>query len=224
MNIQLACLDMAGTTVVDDGLVLTAFDRALDTLDITDADLRERMRVYVVATMGESKITVFRALLETEARAQAANAAFERAYGDLIGELKPAPGAVETFARLRERGIRTALTTGFARSTQDAILDHLGWRSLVDLSLCPADAGGRGRPYPDMILLSILRLGVSDVRAVAVAGDTESDIAAGLAAGAGIVAGVLTGAHDRDRLTAAGATHILDGIADLVGLIPPQQR
>ena len=77
-------------------------------------------------------------------------------------------------------------------------------------------SGGRGRPYPDMILTCVLRLGIDDVRAVAVAGDTESDIRSGLAAGASIVAGVLTGAHDRDRLLAAGATHVLDSVAELV--------
>jgi phosphoglycolate phosphatase len=222
VNIQLACLDMAGTTVADDGLVLTAFERALDAIGITDRVVRDRMTAYVVATMGESKITVFRALLETETEAQAANAAFETAYGELVDQLKPLPGAVEFFGALRQQGIKVALTTGFSRPTQDAILDHLGWRHLVDLALCPADAGGRGRPYPDMILISILRLGITDVRAVAVAGDTESDIHTGLAAGASIVAGVLTGAHDRARLTAAGATHVLDGVADLIELLHPR--
>ena len=34
MRYQLAVLDMAGTTVADDGLVLAAFDPALSTLDI----------------------------------------------------------------------------------------------------------------------------------------------------------------------------------------------
>jgi len=218
---RLACLDMAGTTVADDGLVLAAFHRALDDIGVREDVVRIRMTDYVVETMGESKITVFRALLGEEDDAQAANRAFERAYGELISAIKPLPGAVETFAALRERGITVVLTTGFARPTQDAILAHLGWHDLVDAALCPGDVGGRGRPYPDMILTSVLRFGVPDVRAVAVVGDTASDIAAGLAAGASIVAGVTTGAHDRDRLRNAGATHVLDGVADVVELILP---
>jgi phosphonatase-like hydrolase len=220
-GIRLACLDMAGTTVADDGLVLTAFQRALDDIGVRDEVVRARMTDYVVATMGESKITVFRALLGDEDDAQNANTAFERAYGGLVDTIKPLPGAVETFAALRNAGVTVVLTTGFARTTQDAILTHLGWHDLVDATLCPSDVGGRGRPYPDMILTSVLRFGVPDVRAVAVAGDTTSDIAAGLAAGASIVAGVTTGAHDRDRLLAAGATHVLDGVADLVELLLP---
>jgi phosphoglycolate phosphatase len=219
MRIVLTCLDMAGTTVADDGLVLTAFGRALDDIGVHDQVVRGRMIDYVVETMGESKITVFRALLGDEDDAQAANTAFETAYGDLIGGIKPLPGAVETFAALRDLGIKTVLTTGFARSTQDAILAQLGWHDLVDATLCPGDVGGRGRPYPDMILTAVLRLGVPDVRAVAVVGDTTTDIAAGLAAGASIVAGVTTGAHDRARLLGAGATHVLDGVADVVGLL-----
>jgi phosphoglycolate phosphatase-like HAD superfamily hydrolase len=54
-----------------------------------------------------------------------------------------------------------------------------------------------------------------------VVGDTVGDIRSGLAAGARIVAGVLTGAHDRDRLTAAGATHVLDSVAQLTTLLLP---
>jgi phosphoglycolate phosphatase-like HAD superfamily hydrolase len=71
---------------------------------------------------------------------------------------------------------------------------------------------------PDMVLTAVLRLEIGDVRRVAVVGDTASDIASGLAAGARVVAGVLTGAHDRDRLRQAGATHVLDGVADIVAV------
>jgi phosphonatase-like hydrolase len=220
MTITLACLDMAGTTVADDGLVLAAFQAALGEIGVHDTAERERMTAYVVATMGESKITVFRAMLGgDEAGARAANVAFEAAYGQLIDKVEALPGAVDTFATLRANGIKVALSTGFSRVTTDAILDRLGWCDLIDASLCPADAAGRGRPYPDMILTAVLRLGIDDVRHVAVLGDTESDIKAGLASGASIVAGVTTGAHDRARLLAAGATHVLDGVADIVELV-----
>ncbi len=219
MTFTLACLDMAGTTVADNGLVLAAFQQALDEIGISDETVRARMTDYVIETMGESKITVFRTLLATEASAKAANVAFENAYARLIDKVEPLPGAADTFAALRDSGMKVALTTGFSRKTTDAILDRLGWREAVDLSLCPSDVGGRGRPYPDMILTCVLRLGIDDVRDVVVAGDTESDIRSGLAAGASVVAGVTTGAHGRDQLLAAGATHVLDSVSDLVELV-----
>jgi phosphonatase-like hydrolase len=210
--IRLACLDMAGTTVADDGLVLAAFAAALDARGVTAQAERARMTKYVVDTMGESKITVFRALFPgDETAAREGNAAFELT--------RALPGAVETFAALRANGVRVALTTGFSRKTADALLGHLGWRELVDLTLTPEEVGGRGRPHPDMILAAADRLSVDEPRAVAVLGDTASDIRSGLAAGARIVAGVLTGAHDRAGLAAAGATAVLDHVAEFPALV-----
>jgi phosphoglycolate phosphatase len=219
-EIRLACLDMAGTTVADDGLVLAAFGAALDALGVTQPGERSRMTTYVVDTMGESKITVFRALFPgEEAAAQEGNAAFETAYGERISLTRALPGAVETFGRLRADGVKVALSTGFSRPTVDALLEHLGWNGLIDLSITPGEVGGRGRPHPDMILAAASRLGVEDPRAVAVVGDTASDIRSGLAAGATIVAGVLTGAHDRSTLTEAGATRVLDHVAEFPALL-----
>ena len=218
--IRLACLDMAGTTVADDGLVLAAFAAALDTLGVEQERERERMTRYVLETMGESKITVFRALFPgEETAAQEGNAAFESAYGARVALTRALPGAEESFERLRAAGVKVALTTGFSRTTADALLEHLGWGGLIDLSLTPGDVGGRGRPHPDMILAAAARLSVDEPRAVAVAGDTASDIRSGLAAGARIVAGVLTGAHDRSTLTEAGATSVLDHVAELPALL-----
>lgn len=224
-EIRLACLDMAGTTVADDGLVLAAFSAALDALRVTEPAERERMTAYVVDTMGESKITVFRALFPgDEEAAQEGNAAFESAYGARVELTRALPGAVEAFAALREEGVAVALTTGFSRATADALLEHLGWHRLVDLSLTPGDVGGRGRPHPDMILAAAARLADGEPRAVAVLGDTASDIRSGLAAGAPIVAGVLTGAHDHATLTAAGATRVLGHVAEFPDLLREHAR
>jgi phosphonatase-like hydrolase len=225
-GITLACLDMAGTTVADGGAVLTAFRAALDALGVVGEAERGRMTEYVVATMGESKITVLRALFPgDEDRAQAANRAFESAYARGIDRAEPIPDAVETLEALREDGVRIALTTGFSRATADALLEHLGWRRLIDLSLTPQDVGGRGRPYPDLVLAAAARLADGNPARVAVAGDTVGDIRCGLAAGAPIVAGVLTGAHGRDRLAEAGATHLLGSVALLPAVLgDPESR
>ncbi|GAA3252202.1 phosphonatase-like hydrolase [Streptomyces lavendulae subsp. grasserius] len=224
-DLNLIVLDMAGTTVADDGLVERAFEHAAGRLGVEpgSADHAAKLQ-YVRDTMGESKISVFRHLFGTEELARRANSAFEQAYAELVdgGLVAPLPGARETIEKLRADGRTVVLTTGFARVTQDAILDALGWRDLADLTLCPADAGGRGRPYPDMVLTAFLRTGaVADVRHTVVAGDTVYDVLSGNRAGAGIVAGVLTGAHDRAALTGAGATHVLAGIAELPALLAP---
>ncbi|WP_424215549.1 phosphonatase-like hydrolase [Streptomyces sp. BI20] len=220
---DLVVLDMAGTTVADDGLVERAFDTAARALGVA-AGTEEHARHldYVRTTMGASKIAVFRHLFGSDELAHRANTAFEDAYAALVsdGLIHPLPGARDTLEKLRADGRTVVLTTGFARVTQDAILDALGWRDLPHLTLCPADAGGRGRPHPDMVLTALVRTrAVDDVRAVAVAGDTAHDVLTGRRAGAGLVAGVLTGAHDRATLTAAGPDHVLDSVADLPGLL-----
>lgn len=219
-TVDLAVLDMAGTTVTDDGLVEASFAAAFEDAGVEPGTPRaEELWRHVRDTMGQSKIEVFRAFLDDPA-ARRANAAFERAYLAQVdrGAAVPLPGAVATIATLRAAGIQVALTTGFARETQARLVRALGWDDIADLVLCPADAG-RGRPHPDLVLTAVLRLGIDDVARVAVAGDTASDVLTGRRAGASVVAGVLTGAHDAAALAAAGATHVLGSVAELPGLL-----
>ncbi len=220
--IRLVCLDLAGTTVADGGVVERSFVEALLETGVEPgspemAAALARLR----SAMGRSKLEVFRELFEgDDRRAHEANAHFEAAYHASVrrGEVTALPGAVETVTALRRAGMLVCFTTGFATVTRDELLASLGWTELADLALSPEDAG-RGRPFPDMILTAVLRLQVDDVRAVAVAGDTANDLLAGTRAGASVVAGVLTGAHDRAELEAAPHTHILPTVADLLPVV-----
>lgn len=219
--IRLACIDMAGTTVRDDGAVMDAFSAAMDAVGIVDGTPERKRAVgYTIETMGQSKIEVFRTLTGDRRRAEEANAVFEAAYlsGVRSGAAEPVAGAEEALTALRDAGVRVCLTTGFSAATRDALLASLGWEGLVDLVLSPGDVG-RGRPFPDMILTALLRLGIDDVRQVANVGDTASDVLSGLRAGASISAGVLSGAHAEPELRAVGATHLLGSVAELPGLV-----
>src|SRR5258705_434994 len=65
--IQLAVVDMAGTTVADDGLVVSAFEMAATAVGVPESGPeRDSARQYVLDTMGQSKISVFRALFGAE--------------------------------------------------------------------------------------------------------------------------------------------------------------
>ncbi|MDA2892305.1 phosphonatase-like hydrolase [Mycolicibacterium sp. BiH015] len=220
-GIQLAVVDMAGTTVADDGLVVEAFEAAADAGGLPPSGPeREDARQYVLDTMGQSKITVFRALFDDEDTAQRANAAFEESYASLIagGHAEPIPGAAEALSRLRAAGIKVALTTGFSPDTQGKLIAALGWHDIADVVLAPGD-GVRGRPYPDLILTALLRTGADSVQSVAALGDTASDIDSALRAGCAVAAGTLTGAHDERQLVAAGATHIVTTVSDFADLL-----
>lgn len=219
--VQLAVLDMAGTTVADDGLVINSFEAAATAAGLpADGPERDHARQYVLDTMGQSKITVFRALFETEEMAQRANDEFESAYASAIddGHARAIDGAAAAITRLREAGVKVALTTGFSGPTQEKLLAALGWQSIADLVLAPGD-GVRGRPYPDLVLTALIRLGADGVRNVAALGDTSSDVDSALRAGCVIAAGTLTGAHDEHRLRDAGATHVVANVSDFADLI-----
>jgi phosphoglycolate phosphatase len=221
--IKLACLDLAGTTVGDIAMVERAFAEAIATQGIVPGTgAYARAMVHVHRSRGCPKIDVFRGIFPgNEAQAQAANLTFERSYEGALERagLVPMPGVLEVLDKLRGTGIKLALITGFSRTTLSRVLGVLGWHDKIDLAISPEDAGGRGRPWPDMVLHAVLKMGVEDVRHVAVIGDSESDMLCGRRAGASIVAGVMTGVHSRERLLKGGATHILDSIADFPSLV-----
>lgn len=215
--IELVVLDMAGTTARDDGVVELAFERAANRTGVASNMPWDQALGYVRDTMGQSKIDVFSHLAGGDrSLAERATESFEQAYAEIVQESGVAAidGAAELMSELRDRGIKVVLTTGFAPVTRDAILDALDWRNLIDLALSPIDVG-RGRPAPDLVLNALLRTGTSCVQAVAVLGDTESDVRSGRRAGAGLVAGVLSGAHDRATLEAAGADYVLNSVVEL---------
>jgi phosphonatase-like hydrolase len=222
---ELACLDMAGTTVRDDGAVEAAFDQALAAVGVSEGTPRyEAAHRFVRQTMGWSKADVFAALLQPDP-ARRATAEFASAYEAIVadGRVEPIPGAPDVLRALRAAGVKVCLTTGFAPSTRNALLDALAWRDEIDLALSPADVG-RGRPAPDLVLGAMARLGIDDPAHVAVVGDTVSDLEAGTAAGAGAVIGVLSGAHDEEALVAAPHTAILPDVTGLIALLESTSR
>src|SRR5271166_1078996 len=107
-HITVACLDMAGTTVADDGSVMAAFSAAAAEFGLVPgAAGYDEAIAFVQETMGQSKIEVFRRLLARsghagEEHAQQANRIFEQSYarGVRNGLVAPLPGAIETITAL----------------------------------------------------------------------------------------------------------------------------
>jgi phosphonatase-like hydrolase len=175
---------------------------------------------------GEAEIEIFRKMFPgNEAQAQVTKLAFERSLGAAIDRtgLSAVPGAEAAFDKLTGTGIRVCLISGISRSLLGRIVDTLGCWDRVDLVLCPDDVE-RGCPWPDLVLTAALRLGIDDVREVAVVGGTECTIVCGRRAGARIVAGVGTGPHSVQKLRRSGASHMIASIADLPGLVSPAPK
>ena len=221
MNVEMVAFDVAGTVLNDDGLVIAAFKNAFEA---TQPDLwpthGAEWTQYAIDTMGQSKIHVFTELLGDAEKAHTANVAFEQSYVTEIAEVGAVPiaGAEDVFKYLRSKGVAIALTTGFSRTTLDKLLTELGWKDLIDISVTPGEAG-RGRPHPDMLQKAATTLGITNPASVIVLGDTAADMQAAVSFGAGQAIGVLTGAHYEHRLHDAGATSVINSVADLKTLI-----
>jgi phosphonatase-like hydrolase len=218
-GIALVCFDMAGTTVVDDGQVPQAFTAALAEhgIAIGEGDIRN--------VRGASKRQAILDLLpegpDRAAKAERALAAFREQLAALYrGTVREIPGAAEVFRRLRARGVRVALNTGFDRETAQMLLGALGWNDgAVDAVVCGDDVA-RGRPAPDMIFRCMKLTGVARAESVANVGDTMLDLQAGCNAKVAWNIGVLTGAHERALMAAQPHTHLLGSVAELPGLFP----
>jgi phosphonatase-like hydrolase len=220
--VSMVCADLFGTLVADEGMVERAFAEAIGTQSIVPGTAAfARCMVHVHQARGQPVIDIFRGMFPgNEVGAQVTKLTFERSFAaaiDRIG-LTALPGAEATIDKLTGAGIRVCVITAVARGLLGRILDTLGWWDRIDLALCPEDAP-RGCPSPDPVLTAVLRLGIDDVRQVAVAGGTESAILSGRRSGAHLVAGVRTGAHSATKLRHAGATHLISSIADLPDLI-----
>lgn len=151
------------------------------------------------------------------------------------------PGAVETVAELRKRGIRIGSTTGYNAEMMSVLTPEAkraGYEP--DVMVCVSDVPA-GRPAPWMALEAAKRMGVYPMRAIVKVGDTVADIHEGLNAGMWSVGVVEHGnevglsrsefealpaaereslcVRARARLVEAEADFVIDRIGELPGVI-----
>jgi phosphoglycolate phosphatase len=223
--VSLVCCDVLGAAAADGSVLERAFAEAIATQGVvTGTAAYVRSMVQFDRTRGWSPAEVIRTLFpEDEIRAQATILAFERSFQaavDRFGTL-PLPGANEALAKLTAAGIKVSLISCLSRPALSLITERLGWWQRADLMLC-ADDVARGFPSPDLVLTAVLRLGIGDVRDVAVITATESGVLCARRAGARLVIGMRGGAHSASRLRRAGATHLLADIGNLPDLVAAQ--
>ncbi|MFG2844149.1 phosphonatase-like hydrolase [Kitasatospora sp. NPDC048296] len=225
--IELAALDMAGTTINEDGAVYRALRTAVERtgVPVAEADLQ--------TWMGTDKREAIAALVRlgggtpTPELVEDGYAAFREFLREAYRATPPRaiPGVEEALAELRRRGIKVALTTGFSDDVAYPLLESLGWSTGEGGNLdavVTSDEVPRGRPAPHMIHRAMEKTGVIDTRRVLAAGDTVVDVEAGANAGAGVVIGVLTGELTRADFEGHPQTHVLDSVADIPSL--PEAR
>jgi phosphoglycolate phosphatase len=212
----LVCFDLLGTTVVDESAAERAMSEAVATQGIvpgTSAYTRVMVQVHRVW----GRADVFGALFpEDQARAWAVSEAFDHAFASQIrrSRLTEAPGAEAVFTRLRSAGRAVGFVTSLPPSSLDGVLDALRWRPYAEVVV----SGPQCRDVSP-VAQAARRVGISDTATVAVVGDTEALMEQGVRYGVGAAIGVSTGLHPPKRLREAGATHIVESVAQVPAIL-----
>jgi phosphonatase-like hydrolase len=226
MLVELVVFDLAGTTVHDDKDVPRVLQNSLAKSDVNVA-LESASRL-----MGIPKPIAIEALLKESHRGKRAIDAewIEEIHRIFVLEMirfykydssvREKEGTSETFRKLKEKGIKIAVDTGFDRETTNPLLERMGWlkNDLIDCSVT-SDEVPRGRPFPDMIFKAMALSKVFEVNQVAKVGDTASDMQQGIAAGCRWVIGVTSGAYTREELTKEKHTHLVESISEILPIL-----
>lgn len=198
---KLVVFDVDGTLVDSQQMIVGSMNAGFD-----DAGLAPIAREEVLAIVGLSLPVAVAHLtpgVAPEVQQKVVDgyrAAFQRSRMHHAAPLYP--GAQDCLDQLFARDdLLLAIATGKSRQGLDALVEARGWAPLF-VSRQTADFHP-SKPHPAMLQAALSEAGVDADRAVMV-GDTEFDIAMGLAAGTGAF-GVDWGYHPSDRLVAAGA-------------------
>lgn len=245
--------DWAGT-VLDFGCIapVAAFRGAFAEggLPISEAEAREPMgtakREHVERILAQPAVRqrwqAMAGALPTAADVDQLYAIFLRIDGENCARYSALiPGALETIATLRERGVAIGSTTGYPRSIMDGLAPLAAAQGYRPDCCVTVSEVARGRPWPDMVLANALALGAPDMRACVAVDDSPSGLVSARAAGAWAVGVAVSGnevglglevwealadaAKARLRaaavqtLEAAGAHYVIDSIADLPPVI-----
>ncbi|HXM53963.1 MAG TPA: HAD family hydrolase [Candidatus Dormibacteraeota bacterium] len=152
-------------------------------------------------------------------RLQAAHAA---AFGRLLGQVRPLPGAVRLLHRLSETGIPWAIATSGGRDAALPTLDVLGVRPEVVVT---REEVPYAKPDPHLFLAAARRLHVAIEESIVVGDSVWDMLAAQRARALGV--GLLSGGYGREELERAGAFRVYEDPADLdrhldeLGIRPP---
>lgn len=220
---DLAALDMAGTTIDEDGIVYRVLEETISAAIARDIPA-EVMAAWKGTAKDEAMVGILRDMGEDTSAERV-----EKIYADFADRLKdayratpprPIAGVPEALAELRARGVKVVLQTGYDLEVASMILEAVGWEVGREIdALVTSDVVAASRPAPYMVFRAMEAVGVLDVRRVLTAGDTPNDLGAGWNAGAGFVVGVTTGAFAAEQLADHEHTHILNSVADLPSLL-----
>lgn len=222
--ISMIIFDMAGTTVNEDNVVYKTLRQAIenDGYSIT-------LESVLVFGAGKEKLQAVKDILAALNVKDKDQEIAKRIHQNFLGMLAEAYAALEVttyegteelFDSLREKAIKVVLNTGYNRETALSLLAKMNWEEGKQFDLLvTADDVSRGRPYPDMILLAMEKLGVRKPQEVLKVGDSAVDIQEGKSAGCGITLGVTTGAQTAEQLQTANPDKVINSLTEIAEIV-----
>lgn len=143
----------------------------------------------------------------------AATAARPDHYRELMGDIRPFPGAAQLLRRIHGGGVVVALATSAPDDELAVLRKTLDADDAIDAQTT-ADDVGSSKPDPEVFLVAMQEASIDTRRALAV-GDSVWDVQAARAAGIGCVA-VESGGFSQHELAEAGALHVYRDVKELL--------
>ena len=201
---KLVIFDVDGTLIDSQLMIVNSMNAGM-----AEAGLPPLAREAILSIVGLSLPVAIAQLLPEASQAQLDKVAagYRTAYMASRMHLESPlyPGAQDCLDALSARGdVLLAIATGKSRRGLDGLIEAHGWDRLF-VSRQTAD-NHPSKPDPTMLRAALDEAGVAAVQACMV-GDTEFDIAMGVAAGMPAF-GVSWGYHPAARLVAAGAVMV----------------
>ena len=130
--------------------------------------------------------------------------------------LRPFPGAVETVAELKRRGVALAIVTSKHRRATLWGMDICGITEMFEVIVTPEDVEN-AKPHPEPVHFALDRLGVAASEALFV-GDSPHDMVSGREAGTRTAA-ALWGPFPREMLLAERPDYLIERQEDVLDLV-----
>jgi phosphonatase-like hydrolase len=221
--IKMVVFDMAGTTVDEDNVVYKTLQKT-----INKAGFNFSLQQVLTTGAGKEKLQAIKDIIATAVNLTDTTIV-NKIYITFVNELakaydsfqlKPQPGAEETFKLLRAKNIIVVLNTGYDEKTAVGILEKLRWETGKQIDgLITASDVANNRPNPDMILLAMKRFDITNAEEVVKVGDSIIDIEEGKNARCGLSIGITTGAHTYQQLATANPNNIINNLTQLLLLL-----
>ncbi|AMC10206.1 HAD family hydrolase [Lutibacter profundi] len=219
--IQLIVFDMAGTTINENNVVYKTLQKSINKFGYNFS-----LEEVLLHGAGKEKHQAIKDIIASQPSTKKNEVESLPIFNDFSELLKITyqnlevatfPETELVFKKLKERGVKIALNTGYNRKTALQLLNKLNWKegNQYDALITASDVE-KGRPEADMIYKAMELFHISEARNVVKVGDSIIDIQEGKNAICGITIGVTTGAHTKEQLKSVNPTFIIDSLPELL--------